>query len=179
MAKSDKKYDTAILAGGCFWCSEKDFKDIAGVISVTSGYTGGHTANPTYNDICSGNTGHVEAVLVEFDPKIISYKKLLDVFWRSIDPINPVGQFCDIGSQYKSAIFYNSEEQKQAATESKKQIEESGRFPSAIATQIKAASAFYPAEEYHQEYYKKNPKRYNSYRQGSGRDRRLSELWED
>jgi methionine-S-sulfoxide reductase len=176
---STDKYETAIFAGGCFWCSEKDFKGIDGVISVTSGYTGGKTTNPTYTDICSGATGHVEAVLVKFDPNIISYKQLLDVFWHSIDPINPVGQFCDIGTQYKSAIFYNSDEQKQVATKSKKQIEESGRFSSAIATQIREASPFYPAEEYHQEYYNKNPERYNAYRKGSGRDRRLSELWED
>ena len=170
---------TAIFAGGCFWCEETAFEGLNGVISVTSGYTGGQTKNPTYEEVSSGATGHAESVQVVFDPAKITYEQLLDVFWHNIDPLQKNGQFCDHGTQYRSAIFYGNDGQKRAAEESKRKLEQQPRFQGKIATQIVAASTFYPAEEYHQDFYKKNPTRYHEYRLGCGRDARLQELWGD
>ena len=171
------KKQTAIFAGGCFWCMEPPFEKLKGVISVTSGYTGGQKKNPTYEEVSSGRTGHAESVQIIFDPEKISYEKLLDVFWHNIDPTTPDRQFCDRGSQYRSAIFYLNEEQKRLALESKAALEKSKPFKEPIVTEIQPAAQFYPAEEYHQDYYIKNPVQYNSYRTGCGRDRRLKELW--
>ena len=168
---------TATFAGGCFWCMQPPFDRLDGVISTTVGYTGGHTKNPTYEEVESGGTGHAEAIQITYDPKKISYAKLLDVFWHNIDPLTPNGQFCDLGTQYRSAIFYHNDEQKRLAEESKKALETSGRFQKPIVTEIVPASEFYPAEDYHQEYYRKNPVRYHYYRYRCGRDQRLEELW--
>jgi len=167
----------AIFAGGCFWCEETAFEGLPGVFSVVSGYTGGQTKNPTYEQVSSGGTGHAESVEVTYDPGKISYEKLLEVFWHNVDPFQKDAQFCDHGTQYRSAIFYRDEAQRKAAEESKRKLEEQPRFKGKIVTQIVAASTFYPAEEYHQDFYKKNPARYNSYRQGCGRDARLKEIW--
>lgn len=169
----------ATFAGGCFWCMEPPYDVLDGVLSTTSGYTGGHKPNPTYEEVSTGTTGHTEAVQVVYDPNRISYERLLEVFWRNIDPITPNAQFCDHGTQYRSAIFYHDAEQRKLAEESKRALEASGRFKSRIVTEIVAAGAFYPAEEYHQDYYKKNPIRYKFYRAGCGRDQRLGELWGD
>jgi peptide-methionine (S)-S-oxide reductase len=169
---------TATFAGGCFWCMEHPFDELDGVISTTAGYTGGHKKDPTYKEVSAGGTGHTEAVQVVYDPKKISYEKLLEVFWRNIDPLDMTGQFCDKGSQYRSAIFYQSEDQKRLAERSKKTLEDSKRFKQPIATEITRASTFYPAEDYHQDYYRKNPFRYKFYRFGCGRDQRLRELWD-
>lgn len=169
----------ATFAGGCFWCMEPPYDALDGVISTTSGYTGGHKPNPTYEEVSSGTTGHTEAVQVVYDPKRISYERLLEVFWRNIDPMAPIAQFCDHGTQYRSAIFYHDAEQRKLAEESKRALESSGRFKSPIVTEIVAAGAFYPAEEYHQDYYKKNPIRYKFYRAACERDQRLGELWGD
>ncbi|MDA0781769.1 MAG: peptide-methionine (S)-S-oxide reductase MsrA [Rickettsiales bacterium] len=177
MANANAKNETATLAGGCFWCIESDFEKIGGIISVTSGYTGGSEPNPTYEQVSSGATGHVEAVQIVFDANIITYRRIMDKFWRSIDPLNARGQFCDIGPQYRSEVFYHNEEQKQIAEETRKQIDDSGVLPSKIVTKITEASEFYPAEEYHQNYYKKNPVRYKYYRYSCGRDKRVEELW--
>jgi peptide-methionine (S)-S-oxide reductase len=171
--------ETAIFAGGCFWCEETAFVGVPGVISVTSGYTGGQVKNPTYEQVSSGSTGHAESVEVVFDPSKTSYEKLLDVFWHNVDPTQANGQFCDHGYQYRSAIFYTSESQRRAAEESKKKLEEQPRFKGKIVTQIVAAGPFYRAEEYHQEFYKKNPTRYHEYRLGCGRDARLKQIWGD
>ncbi|PYQ13576.1 MAG: peptide-methionine (S)-S-oxide reductase [Acidobacteria bacterium] len=167
----------ATFAGGCFWCMEPPFDKLEGVISTTSGYTGGHTVNPTYEEVCSGTTGHAEALQVTYDPLRVSYEKLLDVFWHNIDPVARDRQFCDVGEQYRSAIFYHDEGQRRLAEASKKELEKSGKLHASIATQIVPASAFYPAEEYHQDYYKKNPLRYKFYRFNCGRDQRLREIW--
>jgi len=169
--------DTATFAGGCFWCMEPPFDKLDGVLSTTSGYTGGQAPNPTYEQVSSGGTGHTEAVQVVYDPSKVSYARLLDVFWRNIDPLTPNAQFCDRGSQYRSAIFTHGETQRRLAEESKQKLEQSGRFDQPIVTQIAAATTFYPAEEYHQDYYEKNPIRYKFYRYNCGRDRRLEELW--
>ena len=169
--------ETAIFAGGCFWCEETAFVGGPGVISVTSGYTGGQTKNPTYEQVSAGVTGHAESVQVVFDPAKISYAQLLDVFWHNIDPTQKGGQFCDHGTQYRSAIFYKDENQRKAAEESKRKLEEQPRFKGQIATEITAATTFYPAEEYHQQFYKKNPLRYHEYRLGCGRDARLKQIW--
>jgi peptide-methionine (S)-S-oxide reductase len=169
----------AIFAGGCFWCMEHPFDELDGVISTTAGYTGGHKPNPTYEEVSSGKTGHAEAVKVVYDPRKISYQRLLDVFWHNIDPTTANRQFCDHGRQYRTAIYYTGEEQKRLAEASLRSLEESGRFPDGIATEITPASEFYPAEEYHQDYYRKNPLRYKFYRYHCGRDRRLHELWGD
>lgn len=166
----------ATLAGGCFWCMEPPFDKLDGVISTTVGYTGGHRKNPTYQEVSSGTTGHAEAIQIVYDPKKITYDELLEVFWQNIDPTDDGGQFCDRGNQYRTAIFYHDEQQKRLAEESKKALIESKRFKE-VATETTAASTFYPAEEYHQDYYKKNPIRYKYYRYGCGRDRRLKELW--
>jgi len=168
---------SAIFAGGCFWCEETAFEGLPGVISVTSGYTGGQKKNPTYEEVSAGGTGHAESVEVVFDPAKTSYERLLEVFWHNVDPFQKDGQFCDHGTQYRSAIFYNGEAQRKAAEESKRKLEEQPRFKGKIVTQIVAASTFYPAEEYHQQFYKKNPVRYHAYRAGCGRDARLKEIW--
>ena len=167
----------ATLAGGCFWCMESPFDKLDGVHSVTVGYTGGRTESPTYEEVSGGKTGHAEAVQIVYDPARITYAKLLDIFWRNVDPLTRDAQFCDHGTQYRSAIFYHDDEQKNLAEASKKALEEAKRFPSPVVTEIVSASAFYPAEEYHQHYYKKNPVRYKVYRYGCGRDQRLQQLW--
>jgi peptide-methionine (S)-S-oxide reductase len=165
----------ATFAGGCFWCMEGPFDKLDGVISTTSGYTGGSKKNPTYQEVSSGGTGHTEAVEIVYDPAKVSYEKLLEVFWRNIDPLVRDRQFCDVGTQYRSGIFYHDELQKRLAEASKAEVQK--RFKQPIITEIVPASKFYPAEEYHQDYYKKNPIRYKFYRTGCGRDRRLAELW--
>jgi len=167
----------ATFAGGCFWCMEGPFDKLAGVISTTSGYTGGHTKNPTYKQTSSGETGHTEAVQIVYDPGQVSYEKLLDVFWHNIDPTTPDQQFCDRGNQYRSEIFFHDDEQKQLAEASKSALEKNKPFKEPIVTQISKASTFYAAEDYHQDYYKKNPVRYRYYRYGCGRDKRLEALW--
>jgi peptide-methionine (S)-S-oxide reductase len=169
----------ATFAGGCFWCMEPPYDELDGVISTTSGYTGGHKQNPTYEEVSSGKTGHAEAVQVVYDPKRITYERLLEVFWRNIDPLTANAQFCDHGTQYRSGIFFHDAAQRRFAEESKRTLEASGRFKTPIVTEIVEAGTFYPAEEYHQDYYKKNPVRYKFYRAGCGRDRRLAELWGD
>lgn len=176
---SDVKYDLATFAGGCFWCMQPPFEKVNGVIEVIAGYTGGHKENPTYEEASSGTTGHVEAIQVKFDPSKVTYSQLLDVFWRQIDPTDSGGQFVDRGSQYRSVIFYHSEEQKMLAEQSKQALEESGRFDKPIVTEIIKATKFYKAEEYHQDYYKKNPIRYKFYRFNSGRDQFLKKEWAD
>lgn len=174
---NEQNYDTAIFAGGCFWCIEKDFEAIDGIIEATSGYTGGHLKNPSYGSVSAGGTGHTEAIEVQYDPNKITYAQLLEVFWRNIDPVDAHGQFCDKGTQYRSGIFYKNEQQRLAAEESKAQIDKSKTLPEPIVTEITKASEFYPAEDYHQDYYKKNPVRYKTYRFLCGRDKRLQELW--
>ena len=168
---------TAIFAGGCFWCMEHPFDEIDGVVSVTSGYSGGSKQNPTYEEVSSGTTGHAEAVQVVYDPAKVSYQKLVDVFWHNVDPLTANAQFCDHGTQYRSAIFYQGDEQKRVAEASKEALTKSGRFDRPIVTQIVAASTFWPAEGYHQHYYKTNPVRYKFYRYNCGRDQRLEQLW--
>jgi len=171
--------DTAVatLAGGCFWCMEPPFDKLEGVISTTSGYTGGHTKNPSYKQTSSGKTGHTEAIQIVYDPMKVSYEKLLNVFWHNIDPTTADQQFCDRGNQYRSEIFYHNEEQKHLADASKAALIESKPFKAPIVTQVTQASTFYAAEDYHQDYYKKNPIRYRYYRYGCGRDKRLKQLW--
>lgn len=168
----------ATFAGGCFWCMEHPFDELDGVVSTISGYTGGPIKNPTYEQVSAGKTGHAEAVQITYDPKRIGYEKLLEVFWKNVDPTDVGGQFCDRGSQYRTAIFYHDETQKQLAEQSRKELESSGRLKQPIVTEIVRASDFYAAEAYHQDYYKKNPLRYKVYRYGCGRDARLKELWE-
>ena len=167
----------AIFAGGCFWCVESDFDKVDGVISTTSGYIGGTTANPSYEQVSAKRTGHAEAVEIVFDPKRVSYAKLVEHFWRTIDPTTPDRQFCDAGTPYRSAIFAVDDSQLQVALASRSALEKSKPFKEPIVTQIVPASTFYPAEEYHQDYYKKNPLRYQYYRNGCGRDARLKQLW--
>ena len=170
--------ETATFAGGCFWCMEPAFDSLEGVKSVMPGYTGGTKVNPTYEEVSSGTTGHAESVQITYDPAKVSYSRLLDVFWHNIDPLAKDKQFCDTGSQYRSAIFYHNEEQKKLALESKAALEASDRFKGkTIYTEIVSASTFYPAEEYHRKYYKKNPVRYSFYRFSCGRDDRLKEIW--
>lgn len=166
----------ATFAGGCFWCMQPAFDRVKGVVSTTVGYTGGHTDNPTYPEVSAGNTGHAESIEVTYDPSVVGYDELLDVFWHNIDPTTADRQFCDIGNQYRSAIFTHDAQQQAAAEASKRRLIETGLF-SAVATEITPASTFYPAEEYHQEYYKKNPIRYKFYRYLCGRDKRLDEVW--
>ena len=169
----------AIFAGGCFWCMEPPFEKLEGVFSVTSGYTGGHDTDPTYQEVSSGITGHAEAIEVVYDPTKVNYEQLLDIFWRNIDPTDASGQFADKGSQYRPAIFYLDEEQKRLAEESKEALGKSGRFDKPIVVEIVPASAFYPAEEYHQDYYKKNFGHYKVYSIGSGRVGFLKKKWGD
>jgi peptide-methionine (S)-S-oxide reductase len=171
------KLEKATFAGGCFWCMEEAFDKVDGVVSTTSGYTGGRTKTPTYEDVSAGGTGHAESVEVLYDPAIVTYAKLLDVFWRNIDPTTPDRQFCDQGNQYRSAIFYHDETQKRLAEESKKALEKARPFKGMIVTEIAPASVFYPAEEYHQNFHEKNPLRYKLYKFGCGRAQRLEELW--
>ena len=167
----------ATFAGGCFWCMEPPYDKLDGVTSTTSGYIGGRKDRPTYEEVSSGGTGHAEAVQIAYDPKKVSYQKLLDIFWHNIDPFAVSSQFCDHGDQYRSAIFYHNEEQRQLAEASKQAVEKKLGKP--VATQIVAAAKFWPAEEYHQDYYRKNPIRYNFYRTSCGRDRRLQQVWGD
>lgn len=171
------KYQKATFAGGCFWCMEPPFEKLAGVKEVISGYTGGTVPYPDYEGVCSGKTGHYEAVRVIYDPAVISYEQLLDVFWRQIDPTDPGGQFADRGSQYRTAIFFHDEDQKALAMKSKEKLESSGRYDQPIATQILPAGPFYQAEEYHQDYHRKAPTRYCAYRAHSGREEFLKRTW--
>ncbi|CAA0114967.1 Peptide methionine sulfoxide reductase MsrA [BD1-7 clade bacterium] len=168
--------DTAIFAGGCFWCMEADFEKLPGVEKVVSGYTGGHVKNPTYSQVVSESTGHYEAIKVSFDPEQVSYQTLLSLFWHTVDPFDNRGQFCDKGPSYRSAIFYLNAAQEKAAKQSLTKLNQ--RFhDQAIATDIQPAQVFYPAESYHQEYYLKNPVRYKFYRWNCGRDQRLEQIW--
>ena len=176
-APADAPLDTAVFAGGCFWCVEEAFDKVGGVVSTTSGYTGGHTRNPVYEEVVTGRTGHAEVVRVVYEPKMVSYQQLLNVFWRNIDPLTANRQFCDPGSQVRSAIFTHGAEQRRLAEASRRALERSGRFEQPIVTQVVAASRFYPAEEYHQDYYQKNPLRYKFYKYNCGRAQRLEELW--
>jgi peptide-methionine (S)-S-oxide reductase len=169
--------ELATFAGGCFWCMEPPFDALEGVLSTTSGYAGGRVKNPTYEEVSAGGTGHTEVVQVEYDPDVISYHELLDVFWRNIDPTTRNRQFCDRGSQYRSAIFFHDEAQRAAAAQSKEDLERNKPFADPIVTEIVSLDAFYPAEDYHQDYYRKNPLKYKYYRFGCGRDKRLEELW--
>lgn len=179
MATKPGPTQTAVFAGGCFWCTESDFEKVDGVIEAISGYTGGDMANPTYEQVSAGGTGHVEAVKVVYDPAKITYKQLLEVFWRHVDPTDAGGQFVDRGSQYRSVIFYADDKERGMAEASKKDLAASGRFDKQIVTEILPLGAFYPAEDYHQDYYKKNPIRYSWYRSGSGRDQFLGKVWGD
>jgi peptide-methionine (S)-S-oxide reductase len=172
-------HKVALFAGGCFWCMEKPFDVLDGVYSTTSGYTDGHVDNPTYKAVSRGTTGHTEAIEIVYDPTKITYAKLLHVFWRNIDPTAKNRQFCDSGTQYRSGIYYKNDAEKELALKSKSDIETSGAISGTIYTDIKAATVFYPAEEYHQNFYKKKPGHYKRYRYGCGRDRRLQQLWGD
>lgn len=176
-AQEEPELATATFAGGCFWCMEPPFDKLDGVVSTTSGYTGGNVDNPSYEEVSSGTTGHTEAVEIVYDPAKVSYEKLLEVFWVNIDPTDAKGQFCDRGSQYRSGIFYHSDEQRQLAEASKKKIDVSGRLSKTVVTEVTEASAFYRAEEYHQDYYQRHAFRYKLYRRGCGRDRVLEKLW--
>ena len=169
--------ETATFAGGCFWCVETDFQKVDGVVEVVSGYTGGTTPSPTYKQVTAGGTGHAEAVQIKFDPSKIGYKRLVDIFWRTIDPLDAGGQFCDRGNSYRTAIFTHSPEQLQIAEASKAALDASGRFKQKIVTEIVAAGPFTRAEEYHQNFHVKDPGRYTSYRAGCGRDARVKALW--
>ena len=171
------KSDTAIFAGGCFWCMETQFESFPGVKSVESGYTGGHKANPTYEQVSAHTTGHLESVRVVFDPAVTTYAALLERYWYGIDPTQTGGQFCDEGSPYATAIFYRNDAQKRAALDSRAALQRSGRLKKPIVTEIRAASVFWPAEGYHQDYWKKEPDRYRAYREGCGRDSWLEKLW--
>lgn len=171
------KTATAIFAGGCFWCVEEAFEKVPGVVAAVSGYTGGTVPSPTYQQVSSHKTGHAESVRVTYDPAKVSYKQLLDWFWHNIDPTQMEGQFCDHGSPYRTAIFYTDEEQKRIAEESRKALEASGVLKAPIVTEITAAGPFYEAEDYHQDYYKKNPHRYQYYKFGCGRAQRLEQIW--
>jgi peptide-methionine (S)-S-oxide reductase len=177
LVAADAILGKAYFAGGCFWCMEEAFEKVEGVLSVTSGYMGGTVANPSYEDVSAGRTGHAESIEVAYDPAKVSYRKLLDTFWRNVDPITPNAQFCDHGSQYRSAIFFQTDEEKREVEASKQAIEQSKRFKEPIVTQIVMVSQFYPAEEYHQDFYKKNPIRYKFYKYNCGRAQRLEELW--
>ena len=176
-ANANSAASSAIFAGGCFWCMETQFEGLPGVLSVVSGYTGGTKVNPTYEEVCAGRTGHYESIEVKFDAAKISYAQLLDRFWHGIDPTQGNGQFCDHGQQYQSVIFVHDESQRRLAEESKAKLAASHVLKSPIVTTIVAAGPFYPAEEYHQDFWKKSPARYHEYREGCGRDRRLAELW--
>src|SRR5262247_694270 len=176
-AAMDGTLSKAYFAGGCFWCMEEAFEKVEGVLSATSGYMGGTVANPSYEEVSAGRTGHAESIEVVYDSAKVSYQKLLEAFWHNVDPVTPNAQFCDHGSQYRSAIFFQTEEEKRASDTSKQAIEQSKRFTEPIVTQIVMASQFYPAEEYHQDFYKKNPVRYKFYKYNCGRAQRLEALW--
>lgn len=176
-SKGYSKLETATFAGGCFWCIEADFEKVQGVIEVISGYTGGHKEDPTYEQVSAGETGHVEAVQVVYDPGKVSYERLLEIFWRHVDPTDPGGQFVDRGLQYKTAIFYHNEKQRRLAEESKEELGKCGRFRKPIVTEITKFRKFYKAENYHQDYYKNHPFRYKYYRFASGRDQFLEKVW--
>jgi peptide-methionine (S)-S-oxide reductase len=167
----------ATFAGGCFWCMEPPYDKLDGVTATTSGYTGGNKPDPTYQEVSSGGTGHIEAVQVTYDPSKVTYEELLEVFWRNVDPLDAGGQFCDRGSQYRTGIFVHDHEQRRLAEASKQALVDSGRFDRPIVTEIEDAGPFYPAEDYHQDYYEKNPIRYKFYRWNCVRDQRLAELW--
>ncbi len=167
----------AIFAGGCFWCVEEAFDPVEGVLSTTSGYIGGHVSDPTYEQVVRGGTGHAEAVRVEYDPDVVGYETLLETFWTNIDPLDDGGQFCDRGDHYRSAVFFVDERQRELAENSKRQLEDSGELPGRIVTQIVQATEFYTAEDYHQNYYQRNPVRYRLYKFTCGRAARLEELW--
>jgi methionine-S-sulfoxide reductase len=173
----DQPRETAILAGGCFWCIEADYEKLNGVIDVVSGYTGGHLRDPTYRQVSSGGSGHIESVRITYDPSVISYDKILHFFWRHVDPTRNDGQFCDSGSQYRPAIFYQNESQYQQALASRAETEKSKPFKEPLKVELIKASEFYVAEDYHQDYYKKNPIRYKFYRFNCRRDARVKELW--
>lgn len=177
MTAAQAETQLAVFAGGCFWCMEKPFDEIEGVESTVSGYIGGHKKNPSYRQVSAGRTGHTEAVEIKYDPALVSYSRLLQIFWRNIDPFDAKGQFCDKGSQYRSGIFYHGQAQKQAAEASLAALMNGKLQGRDIATEITAASRFYPAEGYHQDYYQKNPVRYNYYRYSCGRDKRLRQIW--
>ncbi len=172
------KYEKATFAGGCFWCMEPPFEGLDGILDVVAGYTGGHKKDPSYEEVCEGDTGHTEAVQITYDPSKITYDRLLDIFWRQIDPTDAGGQFVDRGPQYRTAIFYHTDEQKMLAEKSKAELERSGRYKKPVVTEILPVAEFYMAEEYHQDYYKKESLRYKSYRKHSGRDQVLEELWQ-
>jgi peptide methionine sulfoxide reductase msrA/msrB len=174
-----EQYQLATFAGGCFWCMVTPFENIPGVINVIAGYTGGHTEDPTYKEVSSDKTGHYEAVQITFDPETCPYRKLLDIYWRQIDPTDEGGQFHDRGSSYRTAIFYHNENQKAEAVESKRALAESGRFNQEVVTKILPASMFYPAEDYHQDYHRKNPTHYSLYRRGSGRQMFIDQHWNE
>ena len=178
-AKPASGHALATFAGGCFWCMQPPFEHLDGVLATTVGFTGGHTHNPTYEEVSNGGTGHAESIQIEYDPAKISYNQLLDVFWHNVDPLTPNAQFCDHGDQYRTAIFYHDETQRRLAAESKQRLEQSKRFDRPIVTQIVAATEFTPAEEHHQMYHEKNPVRYKYYRWNCGRDQRLKEVWGD
>ncbi len=178
-ASSSAKTERAVFAGGCFWCMEGPFDKLPGVISTRSGYTAGHVKNPSYRQVSAGSTGHTEAVEVVFDPAKISFDQLLKVFWKNIDPLDAKGQFCDKGSQYRAGIFYQNESQQASAESSLAMLKNSGRFQKPIVTEITRGSVFYPAEDYHQDYYLRNPVRYKYYRFSCGRDKRLETLWSE
>jgi len=173
------KMELATFAGGCFWCMVAPFEEIPGIVRIVSGYTGGQIVNPTYEEVCSGQTGHYEAVQVTFDPGQTEYQTLLDIFWKQIDPTDPHGQFFDRSSSYRTAVFYHNDQQKELAVNSKRVLEESGRFNCPIVTKILPAGEFYPAEDYHQDYHHKNRDHYQAYRRGSGRDRFIKQYWDN
>ena len=177
MAAEQSKFEKATFAGGCFWCTEAAYKELPGVASVVSGYTGGETKNPTYEEVSSGATGHAEAVEITYDPTKTKYEQLLDIYWHNIDPTTVNQQFADHGTQYRTAIFYHNDEQKRLAEETKRKLEKSEVFGGPIVTQIVPATPFYPAEEYHQNYYKKNSIHYKMYKMGSGREAYLKRMW--
>jgi peptide methionine sulfoxide reductase msrA/msrB len=178
MSNATRHLETATFAGGCFWCTQSDFEKFNGVIETISGYTGGHKGNPTYEDVLSGLSGHLEAVQIRFNPKVVSYSQLLEIFWRHVDPTDDGGQFVDRGAQYRTAIFFHDGEQKETAESSRRALSRSGRFHKPIATQILPMRKFFPAEDYHQQYYRKNPLRYKFYRANSGRDQFLKKMWQ-
>lgn len=175
---SEKKFEKATFAGGCFWCMVKPFDSLPGIESVISGYTGGHTVNPTYREVCTGTTGHTEAVQITYDPELFPYKDLVEVYWQQTDPTDASGQFVDRGDSYRPVIFYHNEEQRQTAEASKKALQESGRFNKPIVVTIEPAVTFYPAEEYHQDFYKKDKSHYQNYRSHSGRDQFIRSHWD-
>ncbi len=174
---NNNEIEKAVFAGGCFWCIQNPYDELKGVVSTAVGYTGGNKDNPTYEEVCSGNTGHAEAIEVLYDPSQISYTELLNVFWRNIDPTTLNRQFADAGTQYRTAIFYHNEEQKQSAESSKQEMERSGNYNDPIVTEITPASTFYKAEDYHQKYYEKCPLKYKMYKSGSGREQYLENKW--